>query len=68
MDFSPERCLASDITSSELTDGFILAMRMGKFRNIETAEATCRCEAINIQLLAIFLTNYYLNRNATLKF
>ena len=54
MDVSPERCLASDITSSELIDGFILAMRMGKFRNIETAEATCRCEAINIQLLAIF--------------
>ena len=43
-DLSPERCLASDTTFSELTVVFILEMSVGKFRKIETAEAIYRKE------------------------
>ena len=41
-DLSPDRCLASDNTHSELMTVFILEMRVGKFLKIETAEAICR--------------------------
>jgi len=41
-DLSPDRCLASVNTLSELTVVFILEIREGKFLYIETAEAICR--------------------------